>query len=123
MVAVYIFAFFLVLAIGFVGMTMYERREGRRFFESYRASLDETVARARTYMRRVHVHEALEHSVRQVVFYISHAVLAFLHIVTRELERLLRRARRKVQRARPQQEASSYVKTMHEFKNGLGREE
>ena len=124
MLSVYLFGFFFILISSVAGLFFVEKRRGVRFLAKRREAFDEWVVKTEQDIRTLKPNEFIEHSIKFILFHISHEILGLLHIIARYVELLLRRLRRKLQRARPkQEEPSGYVQTMKEFKNGLNTKE
>lgn len=124
MLFVYVFAVVLIALIAFMTLLLVERKRGVRVLASRRDAFDAWVMQTEQDMRTVKASEFIEHSIRFVAYHVTHIMVSLLHFVVRWFERSLRKLRRRLQRARPkQEEPSSYVKEMHEFKNGLNGDE
>lgn len=124
MLSVYIFLVVLFLVVAFFALLIIERRREVRFFAERRDTFDAWVTHVEGELRTLKTAEIIEQTGKYVVFHVTHVAVALLHFLARKVEQVLRKLRRRVQRARPkQEEPSQYVKEMREFKNGLNGEE
>lgn len=112
--AMYFFFTFFILTALFVGVVWFERKRDKKFFEEYRVRLDRFVKEQQDALSSLDIIQALEYIMRYLAVWVSHVVIAVLHFLARKSERMLRKARRKLHAARPQEEPSHFVKAMKE---------
>lgn len=115
MVSMYFFLFFFLLTALFLGMVWFERKRDRKFFQSERESFDRFVREQQEVFSSLDIIQALEYIMRYLALQISHVVVALLHFAAKRTERVLRKARKRINAAKPpQEEPSHFVKTMKE---------
>jgi|AntRauTorckE6833_2_1112554.scaffolds.fasta_scaffold52320_2 uncharacterized membrane protein len=116
MVSMYLFLLFFTLTALFVGTVWFERKRNKKFFETERAQFDAFMREQEEIFSSLDIIQALEYIMRYLALQITHVVVAMLHFVARRSERFLRKARRRIDAAKPQHqdEPSHFVKTMKE---------
>ena len=115
MVSMYFFLFFFLLTALFLGMVWFERKRDRKFFQNERESFDRFVREQQEVFSSLDIIQALEYIMRYLALQISHVVVALLHFAAKRIERVLRKARKRINAAKPpQEEPSHFVKTMKE---------
>jgi signal transduction histidine kinase len=112
MASMYFFLFFFLLTVLFVGMVWFERKRNKKFFEGTRAKFDVYVKEQQSALASLDIIQALEYIMRYLALQMSHLIVGILHFVAKRSERVLRKARRKLHAAQPQDEPSQYVKAM-----------
>ncbi|MBL1434530.1 hypothetical protein COB87_003130 [Candidatus Wolfebacteria bacterium] len=113
----YLFLIFFTLTTLFVGMVWFERKRDQKFLEKRRAQFDMFMREQEEIFSSLDIIQALEYIMRYLALQISHGVIAFLHFMARRSELFLRKARRKINAAKPpQEEPSHFVKAMREAK-------
>ena len=116
MVSMYFFLIFFLLTAGFVALIWFERKRDKKIFQGRREAFDRYVREWQERVATLDLRELLEYSMRYLALRISHVVVAVLHFIARRTERVLRRARRRLDAAKPVEEPSSYVKAMKKMK-------
>lgn len=111
--------FFLLtftLLMAFVAIVWLERKRDKKFLAVPRERFDAFVQRQYEEVKSLDIIEALEYIVRYIALQVSHVVVAVLHFIARRVERVLRRARKRLHQAKPAEEPSHFVKAMREVK-------
>lgn len=121
MVPMYFFLTFFILTALFVGMVWFERKRDQKFFEVTRGKFDDFVREQHTALSSLDIIQALEYIMRYLALQMSHLVVGILHFVAKRSERVLRKARKKLDAVQPQEEPSQYVKAMKEAKEAQGK--
>ncbi len=117
MVPMYFFLFFFLLTALFLGMVWFERKRDQKFFQEEREKFDAFVREQKDIFSALDIIQALEYIMRYLALQITHVVVALLHFMARRSERFLRKARRRINAAKPaQEEPSHFVKSMKEAK-------
>lgn len=112
------------LLIGFFTLTLYETRNGVRFFASERARLDRNVERTEFILEHVDLGAFARDEVHRLAARVSHDVAHLSLQMVRVAERLLTRlvmylrTRRAVDTA-PRENVREFVKTLSDFKGSL----
>lgn len=122
------YLFFTVLSIGlltgFLLLTAYERRTGRRVLETRRATLDAQVRRVVFIYTHVDLAAFAREESRRLATRLGHAVVHLSLQLVRTVERLLTRLVRHIRtqhavEVRPVGETREFVKTLADFKGRL----
>lgn len=116
------FLTFFTLTMLFVGVVWYERKRDKKFFEHTRSAFDRYVQKQLDELASLDIIQALEYIIRYIALTVTHVVVAVLHFTARRVERVLRKARRRLDAAKPQEEPSHFVKAMKEVKEGNSNE-
>jgi len=117
MVSMYFFLFFFSLTTLFMGVVWFERKRDQKFFEEARERFDIFIREQKEIFSALDIIQALEYIMRYLALQITHGVVALLHFMARRSERFLRKARRRIDAAKPpQEEPSHFVKSMREAK-------
>lgn len=96
-------------------MVWFERKRDKKFFEAQRKSFDGFIQEQKEVFSSLDIIQALEYIMRYLALQISHGVLAILHFAAKRVERVLRKARKRITAAKPpQEEPSHFVKKMKE---------
>lgn len=120
MVSIYIFVFFLTATVGLLVLVHFEKKENFRVFSQLRSRVDSLVGNSEKVINSIDFAELIEKSASYVAYQASHGLVAILHLLAHKSEKVLGRARRRIQDSKPKIEnPSNYVKTIQEFKNGL----
>ncbi len=114
---------FLLLWAAFLGVTVYEKRRGARFFERVRAGLDKRVNRLLFIMEHVDFNSFIKEQARLISLKLAHDIAHLSLLVVRSSERLLTRL---VKNLRSRHEVPvvegaprAFVKAMTDFKQQL----
>lgn len=107
---------FLVLFIGFVVLTLVEKKRGARVVSGARAALDETVANAVDTVRSTNLLGSLTHGALVIAGHIAHDFTAAMLRAVRILERALHSTHQKLRRERAVNGASGFAKLLPHFK-------
>jgi hypothetical protein len=119
----------LILFFGFLGATVFETKQGTRFFGNARAALDARVSRLAFVMKHVDFGKFFFHLIRDGAAHLAHEIARFVLIAVRFVERSLTRFVRYLRGRRaangpsttPAVSSSVFVETMTYFKHTLRR--
>ena len=111
-----LFLITFTLLMAFVAVVWLERKRDQKFFVVQRERFDAFVQKQYEEIKSLDIIEALEYIVRYIALQVSHVVVAVLHFIARRVERVLRKARRRLHQAKPSEEPSHFVKAMREVK-------